>query len=141
MTNSFDIVRQNIKLLIKEKKISQSDIANQLNLTTTYINFMLNGKRYFSERILCEIAKILDISVHELFIDKETSTYIDKEVETTKFIKRVFPEIIREKDIIKLTNLIISMEVPIIRYNHFAKHKFIKEEFAELIEEYWEEKN
>lgn len=62
----------NIKELMKSKKISSKELAEIVNVSPTHISYVINNKRYPSVELLEKIANILDVSVDELFKeDKE----------------------------------------------------------------------
>ncbi|SDE72281.1 helix-turn-helix domain-containing protein [Epilithonimonas hungarica] len=69
-----------IKEILKEKKLSQIDLAEKLEITTVGLNKIINGNP--TAETLLKIAEALDVDVKELFIstkDQETTPIYIKE--------------------------------------------------------------
>lgn len=56
---------QEIKGLMKEKKMSQRKLARRIRVSSTAINFFVNGQ-LTSEKLESRIARALGVSVEEL---------------------------------------------------------------------------
>lgn len=88
---------ENIKELMRIKKISSKELAEIVDVSPTHISYVINNKRYPSVELLEKIAKVLEVSVDELFkddsIDKEnlqeTHSKNDKLSEQEKYIESI----------------------------------------------------
>ena len=68
-------IGKKIKQKRKEKKYTQSELGEKVNVSTVYISYIENGKEEISLNKLAEIASVLDTNI-EYFI---TGTLIDSE--------------------------------------------------------------
>ena len=69
-----------IKEILKEKKLSQIDLAEKLEITTVGLNKIINGNP--TAETLLKIAAVLEVDIRELFIstrDEETTPIYIKE--------------------------------------------------------------
>lgn len=69
-----------IKEILKEKKLSQIDLAEKLEITTVGLNKIINGNP--TAETLLKIAAVLEVDVRELFVstkDEETTPIYIKE--------------------------------------------------------------
>lgn len=69
-----------IKEILKEKKLSQIDLAEKLEITTVGLNKIINGNP--TAETLLKIAMVLKVDVRELFLptkDEETTPIYIKE--------------------------------------------------------------
>jgi len=138
--DTFLILRQNIKRILKEKEINQEDLALKLGITMSYLNSLLDGRKHFTENTLTVFAKILNTPLIELFTEKnKTLTKIDKKTELEKVLKKIHPEITKEKDFERMTKMILDLEIPILKYGLFVRYETLIREHKELIAEFWEE--
>ena len=62
---------EDLKQLMKAKKITSRELAAQIGVTETYISYLLTGKKAPSFRTMNRIADYLEISVTELFPEKK----------------------------------------------------------------------
>ena len=62
---------ENLKQLMKAKKITSRELAVQIGVTETYISYLITGKKAPSFRTMNRIADYLGISVTELFPEKK----------------------------------------------------------------------
>lgn len=54
--------------LRKDNKLTQSQMANKLNIATATYNMYENGKRQISNEIATNIASILSVKVRDIFL-------------------------------------------------------------------------
>lgn len=69
-----------IKEILKEKKLSQIDLAEKLEITTVGLNKIINGNP--TAETLLKIAAVLEVDIRELFVstkDEETTPIYIKE--------------------------------------------------------------
>lgn len=69
----------NIKELMKIKKITSKEIADITGVTPTHISYILNNKRQPSLDLVEKIAEILKVSVNELFDNINDNSKVTKE--------------------------------------------------------------
>ena len=62
---------EDLKQLMKTKKITSRELAAQIGVTETYISYLITGKKAPSFRTMNRIADYLEISVTELFPEKK----------------------------------------------------------------------
>lgn len=62
------IVADNVRLLRKEAKLSQEDLAHEAGLDRTYISQVERGKRNMTILVLSQIARALKVSPDRLLI-------------------------------------------------------------------------
>jgi transcriptional regulator with XRE-family HTH domain len=62
---------EDLKQLMKAKKITSRELATQIGVTETYISYLITGKKAPSFRTMNRIADYLGISVTELFPEKK----------------------------------------------------------------------
>ena len=62
---------EDLKQLMKAKKITSRELAAQIGVTETYISYLITGKKAPSFRTMNRIADYLGISVTELFPEKK----------------------------------------------------------------------
>jgi transcriptional regulator with XRE-family HTH domain len=60
----------NIKELMKLKKVTSKDLAEIVGVSSTHISYVINNKRYPSVELLGKIADVLEVSVDEFFKDE-----------------------------------------------------------------------
>ena len=66
-----DLFGYNLKRIRKDKKLSQMDLANQLDMHFTFISDIENGKKWVSPETIAKIATLLHIEPFQLFRPKE----------------------------------------------------------------------
>jgi len=69
-----------------------------------------------------------------------TEEIVERKAQTIEFLKKVLPEISKEKHIEKIAEIILDLEVPVLKHGHFTEHKILLKKHKEWIAEYWEEK-
>ena len=62
---------EDLKQLMKAKKITSRELAAQIGVTETYISYLITGKKAPSFRTMKRIAEYLGVSVTELFPEKK----------------------------------------------------------------------
>ncbi|MBU5440265.1 helix-turn-helix domain-containing protein [Tissierella sp. MSJ-40] len=117
----------NIKELMRIKKVSSKELANLVNVSPTHISYVINNKRYPSLELLEKIANVLEVSVDDFFKeDSEYSTKIKKtpsilegaNENTLKFFKELeklglFSEDMPKEELEYLINIIkVAMNKP-----------------------------
>ena len=75
----------NLKRIRKEKKLSQMDLANRLDMHFTFISDIENGKKWVSPETIAKIATFLNIEPFQLFQPKEFEQPQDPSLES--FVK------------------------------------------------------
>lgn len=65
-----------IKELIKEKGVTNAELAEKSGVSKVSISLILNGKTNPSVDMLCKIANALGVGVSELFSDFHTSRFV-----------------------------------------------------------------
>ena len=80
------MIGQRIKALRKEKKLTQSQLAEGI-ITKSMLSMIENGKAEASMRSLREIAKRLDVTVQSLLVDpREAVSYTHLTLPTTPYV-------------------------------------------------------
>lgn len=70
------MLSDNIKKIMKSKRVTSKDLAKSVGVSTTHISYVLNSKRVPSIELLEKIADVLNVSVSEFY--NEENTTIDK---------------------------------------------------------------
>ena len=63
-------IGRNVKRLRKEKGLSQINLAIEADVDKTYIGYLENAKHNVSVKVLCQLAKSLDVGVEELISEE-----------------------------------------------------------------------
>ena len=63
----------NIKKIIKEKRIPQTEICQALGINESVLSLIINGKRLPSQSRLKALAKILNVKISDLYPEVTTS--------------------------------------------------------------------
>ena len=71
------LLREAIRNERKDKRITQEELAEMLEVSPTHIKHIESGHRKPSIEILFEIAKILNISLDSVVFSKSESAYTD----------------------------------------------------------------
>jgi len=74
-------IGENLKRILKEKKISAKDLAERVGVSSTHLSYVINGKRKPSFELLDSIAFVLNISLTDLV--SKTSSPVVTETEST----------------------------------------------------------
>ena len=63
---TYNIIKKNIKIFRKEKKITQEKLAELINISSDYMNEIesYRKEKRFSIRILCDISLTLNIPIY-----------------------------------------------------------------------------
>lgn len=56
-----------IKTILKEKGVTQKDLASQVDITENALSMIINGKRQPRFELLITIAEALDVDIRDLF--------------------------------------------------------------------------
>lgn len=62
-------MQNTIAVIRKSKGISQKDLAKRLGITHWWLNHVESGKRRPSTELLEKVAKELDVSIKDLFLE------------------------------------------------------------------------
>lgn len=100
MSTLKDVLAENLKRLLKEKKVSQSELANQLKVSFQTVNSIMNARGGTTWSMISEIARVLKIDETELFSP-------DKKEDKIELKKSEWQEIHKV-----LTQLSTSMTIP-----------------------------
>lgn len=73
-----EIIGKRIKQIRLSKKLTQDELAEKLELTKSYISKLENGVTIPNVSLLYSLADILNVSVHEFFIEQLKSHADDK---------------------------------------------------------------
>lgn len=68
---------KNIKSIRVEKGISQKDMANRLKFAQSNYNKIENGLAELTVKRLYEIAEILEVSIFQILVDKDSNKIMD----------------------------------------------------------------
>ena len=66
-----DLFGYNLKKIRKEKKLSQMDLANQLDMHFTFISDIENGKKWVSPDTIAKMATLLNIQPYQFLQPKD----------------------------------------------------------------------
>ena len=56
-----------LKRWMKQRELSQADLARQFGISTAYLSFFLNGHRTFGAKTALRISRLTGIPMEELF--------------------------------------------------------------------------
>jgi transcriptional regulator with XRE-family HTH domain len=68
------ILGKNLKSYRGHRKWSQADLAEQADISVTFLSDIERGNKWPYPDTISSLAKALDIEVHELFVDDEKAT-------------------------------------------------------------------
>jgi len=69
MTNIQRLFIQNLRFFRSEKKISQIQLSELVNITPNYLNAVENGKNFPSPEVLQRMIDVLEILPYQLFLE------------------------------------------------------------------------
>ena len=69
MTQIQKLFIQNLRFLRNEKKISQIQLSELVNISPNYLNAVENGKNFPSPEVLQKIIDVLEILPYQLFLE------------------------------------------------------------------------
>jgi transcriptional regulator with XRE-family HTH domain len=81
------ILGQNLKAYRSHRKWSQADLAEQADISVTFLGAIERGNKWPYPDTLSNLAKALDIPVHELFRDDEKAADADIKELMGRFVK------------------------------------------------------
>lgn len=100
-------VGKNIQRIRKERKITQENLAELINIETISMSKIETGKSYPTSENLCKIANILNVEPYELFIFENTKSIENLKQEIITYIKNIKDD---RKKLIKIINIIKNSE-------------------------------
>ena len=65
---------ENLKLIRKSKKISQEELAERVNISTTHMSHIETGNTKLSLPVLVDIATVLEVRTDDLLNDSTSSS-------------------------------------------------------------------
>ena len=71
----------NLKWLRKQKKISQIELSEKVDLAFTFISDIENGKKWVSPETIEKLSKFLDVEVYQFFLPEDYVFQEDKSIE------------------------------------------------------------
>lgn len=95
--NAREIFVKNLRRYMEERKITQSDISQQLQLTPSTVSDWCNGKSYPRVDAMQRLAAILDVSMRELTTDSEDGYILSQDEIRLLFVYRSLNPQGREK--------------------------------------------
>ena len=72
----------NLKRLRKQKKISQIELSEKVDLAFTFISDIENGKKWVSPETIEKLSKFLDVEVYQFFLTEDYVFQEDKSIES-----------------------------------------------------------
>lgn len=70
----------NLKRIRKQKKLSQMDLSEKVNLAFTFISDIENGKKWVSPETIEKLSKFLDVEVYQFFLPEDYVFQEDKSI-------------------------------------------------------------
>lgn len=83
------ILGNNLRQYRSHRKWSQADLAEQADISVTFLSDIERGNKWPYPDTLSNLAKALDIAVHELFMDDEKAADTDIKELMGRFVKDV----------------------------------------------------
>ncbi len=92
---TYNIIKKNIKIFRKEKKITQEKLAELINISSDYMNEIesYRKEKRFSIRILCDISLTLNIPIYLFFKDNNSFTSLERSLYMSEDEKRIINHI------------------------------------------------
>lgn len=72
----------NIKRLRKSKRLSQMELAEQLDMHFTFISDIENGKKWVSPETIAKIASLLNVEPYQFLLPREYAPVFDPTIES-----------------------------------------------------------
>lgn len=88
----YSIIGDRIRQARKNKKLSQRDLSDKMDITTAYLSKVENGKDHFNVQRITQASQILEVP-EGYFLDGtsiNSNNYLDKELHT--LIKKCSPK-------------------------------------------------
>ena len=83
----------NLKRLRKQKKISQIELSEKVDLAFTFISDIENGKKWVSPETIEKLSKFLDVDVYQFFLPED---YVFQEAKSIESFANEINESIRK---------------------------------------------
>ena len=99
-------IGKNIQKIRKERKITQENLAELINIETISMSKIETGKSYPTSENLSKIANILNVEPYELFIFENTKNTEELKQEIIHLVKNIEDD---RKKLIKILNTIKSL--------------------------------
>lgn len=64
-------MEKNLKQLREDAKLTQKDVADQTNVTETYISLLENGNRNPSDKMKKQLAELYNVTVIDIYLAVE----------------------------------------------------------------------
>lgn len=104
----YSIIGDRIRQARKNKKLSQKDLSDKMDITTAFLSKVENGKDHFNVQRITEVSQILEVP-EGYFLDGtsiNSNNYLDKELHT--LIKKCSPK--NQKVIYDIAKVIAKYE-------------------------------
>ncbi|MFD2824496.1 helix-turn-helix domain-containing protein [Lacinutrix iliipiscaria] len=75
---------EKFKLILKEKKVTQSKFAEDTNLHKGYVSRILNGESPSADFIMKAVGYFPDTDLYQLFFDRPSKNIVNEELSTYK---------------------------------------------------------
>jgi transcriptional regulator with XRE-family HTH domain len=72
--NSFETIGFNIFEVLRDKNMSQTDLAERMGISKQVMSKIINGQKAINALEITSIAKILNVDVNRLIGERETQT-------------------------------------------------------------------
>ncbi|EOG39218.1 XRE family transcriptional regulator [Enterococcus faecium] len=59
-------ILEQIKVIVKQKRLTQDDLAEKMNISRSYVSMLLKGDRVINKDLIIKFAGALGVSVEEL---------------------------------------------------------------------------
>lgn len=119
-----DIFSKNVKRLLDEKCMSQRELADAAGVTEVAMSRYLNDGRMPKAPILYNIAKVLGVSIDDLFEEHPEEKAAGSGAQAEKEAGSIQDQLIRKGDVLEIFNGIISVprKTPDESIQAFQKH-------------------
>lgn len=101
-------VGKNIQKIRKERKITQENLAELINIETISLSKIETGKSYPTSENLSKIAKILEVEPYEFFIFEDTKSIEALKNEIISLVNNIKND---RKKLSKILNAIKSLNI------------------------------
>lgn len=72
---ALDVLRKNVKALIRQRDVNRTKLAAALQISRPSVSDFLNGKQGIDVRRLDDLARVLNVSVPDLFTPESEGTH------------------------------------------------------------------